>query len=93
MENPIVRQRILEYRKLASADTLAEAKLLGLTKQETKEYLFDADSNAIWDAEAGNPYTKFLYKKTEVISAPVYTELGFLSDEEYKRVMGKDRQK
>jgi hypothetical protein len=93
MDNPIVQQRVIEYRKLASADTLAEAKLLGLNQQETKEYLFDADSNAIWDAQAGYPYTKFLYRKAETIGGPMYTELGFLSDEEYKLVTGKNRQK
>ena len=83
-------ERVNAYRKLAAADAAAEAKLLGLTQEEKKTYMFDADSNAIWDAQAGVPYKKFPYKKPET-PGPPYTELGFLSDEEYKKIMGKER--
>ena len=83
-------ERVEAYRKLAAADAAAEARLLGLSQEEKKKYMFDADSNAIWDAQAGIPYTKFPYKKPEA-PQPTYTELGFLSDEEYKKITGKVR--
>ena len=83
-------ERVEAYRKLAAADSAAEAKRLGLSQEEKKTYMFDADSNAIWDAQAGLPYIKFPYKKTEA-PGPAYTELGFLNDEEYKKIMGKER--
>ena len=57
-------------------------------------FLFSADSNAIWDAQEGRAYRKPVYTKpVEQPIAPMYDELGFLSDEEYKRIMGKERQK
>ena len=85
--------RVLEYRGLAAKDAKAQAAELGLSAQETKSLLFDADSNAIWDAQQGSPYQKHLYKKPIEASQPRYTELGFLSDEEYKRIMGLPRPK
>jgi hypothetical protein len=82
---------IMERRKQAAIDGKAEAIKHNLNKEETRNFLFDADSNAIWDAEAGLPYSPFLYvKKLEELKTK-YTELGFLSDEEYKQVTGKIR--
>jgi hypothetical protein len=85
---------IMERRKQAAIDGKAEAIKHNLNKEETRNFLFDADSNAIWDAEAGLPYTPFLYvKKPEEPNEPqaIYSELGFLSDEEYKQVTGRAR--
>jgi hypothetical protein len=81
----------MERRNKAAIDGKAEAKKNNLNKEETRNFLFDADSNAIWDAEAGLPYSPFLYVKKPEEPKTIYTELGFLSDEEYKRVTGKCR--
>ena len=92
MNNP-VNARVREYRRLTAADARAEAERLGLNEEERAKFFFSADSNAIWDAQAGYRYTKPVYKKRVEEPAPVYDELGFLTDEEYKKITGKDRQK
>jgi hypothetical protein len=47
---------IRERRLKASLEAQDLAKKAGLTEEETKAYLFDADSNTIWDGEANMPY-------------------------------------
>jgi hypothetical protein len=47
---------ISERREKTAVEAKKLAKEAGLNKQDTKDYLFDADSNAIWDAEANMPY-------------------------------------
>jgi hypothetical protein len=93
MNDPVVIARVAEYRKLTAADAKAEGRRLGLNKEELDTFLFSADSNAIWDAEQGRPYTPPVYSPPAPLVTPMYEELGFLSDAEYKRIMGKERQK
>ena len=94
MENATVRQRVMKYRAAASKDAQAIARELGLTAEETNNFLFSADSNAIWDAQEGRAYRTPVYTPREPpIVAPMYDELGFLSDEEYKRLTGNERKK
>jgi hypothetical protein len=51
------KMAILRERRLkTSIEAVALAKEFNLTKEETNAYLFDADSNAIWDGEANMPY-------------------------------------
>lgn len=92
MDNATVRQRVMEYRAAASKDAQAMAKDLGLTSEERNRFLFSADSNAIWDAQEGRAYRKPIYTPPPPpMIVPMYDELGFLSDEEYKRITGKER--
>jgi len=78
-------------RKQAAADAARDAQLLCMTSAETKAFMFDADSNAIWDAQQGRPYTKHIPSPT-LEQGPLYSELGFLTDDQYKIVMGKARE-
>jgi hypothetical protein len=92
MNDPVVIARITEYRKLTAAHARAEGCRLGLNKQDLDSFLFSADSNAIWDAEQGRPYTAPVYTApAPQLIVPMYDELGFLSDSEYKRIMGRER--
>jgi len=92
MNDPVVIARITEYRKLTAVHARAEGRRLGLNKQELDSFLFSADSNAIWDAEQGRPYTAPVYTTpAPQLIVPMYDELGFLSDAEYKRLMGTER--
>jgi hypothetical protein len=94
MNTPAVVARVREYRRLTAADVKTEALRLGLTAEEADSFSFTADSNAIWDAQEGRDYRKPVYtKRLQQPVVPMYDELGFLSDEEYKRIMGKERQK
>lgn len=94
MNDPVVTARVMEYRKLTAADAKEEAARLGLSPEEKWDFLFTADSNAIWDAQEGRAYTKPLYTpRAPSITAPTYDELGFLSDEDYKRITGNSRKK
>lgn len=81
----IVRER----RRQCALDAIEMATRLGLSEAEKKEFLFDADSNAIWDAQANYPYRKPVYtpKEPRLIS-PIYSELGFLNEDEKKRLLG-----
>ena len=81
---------IQERRALARADVKADAKALGMNAEDTRNFLFDADSNAIWDAQQGRPYSRPVPPKKEE-KLPTYTELGFLSDEQFKELMGHSR--
>jgi len=90
MSDPVV-ERVSQYRKLTAADAKAEGRRLGLNKEEMDIFLFSADSNAIWDAEQGRPYTAPVYTPPAPRIVPMYDELGFLSDAEYKKIMGKER--
>lgn len=47
---------ISERRLRTSLEAQKLAKEAGLTQEETNIYLFEADSNAIWDGEANMPY-------------------------------------
>ena len=96
MNNPVVYARAREYRKLTAADAKAEALRLGLSEEEADSFFFSADSDAIWDAQAGRAYRKPVYSNPMLLLQPIvpmYDELGFLSDEEYKRITGKERKK
>lgn len=78
---------IMERRKQAAIDSKAEAIRLNLTPEQTKWYMFDADSNAIWDAESNYPYVMHQYKPKETPSVtPVYSELGFLTAEQRSKL-------
>jgi len=90
--NDAVVERVSQYRKLTAADVKAEGRRLGLSKEEMDTFLFSADSNAIWDAEQGRPYTAPVYTPpAPPFIRPMYDELGFLSDAEYKQITGKER--
>jgi len=78
-------------RVQAYADAAADARALGMSSEDTRVYLFNADSNAIWDAQQGKPYSRPVPPKKEVI-LPKYTELGFLTDEQFKALTGQSRQ-
>lgn len=92
MDNATARQRVVKYRAATAKDAQAIARELGLTAEETNNFLFNADSNAIWDAQEGRSYRTPVYTPRQpAIVAPMYDELGFLSDEEYKRITGKER--
>lgn len=94
MNNPQLVARVREYRSLAAADARTEGLRLGLNDDEMNRFLFSADSNAIWDAQEGRAYRKPIYTKpAQQPVVAMYDELGFLSDEEYKRIMGKEREK
>ena len=47
---------ISERRLRTSLEAQKLAKEAKLTEEQTKIYLFEADSNAIWDGEANMPY-------------------------------------
>lgn len=80
---------VRERRRMCALDAIEEATRLGLTGAEKQEFLFDADSNAIWDAQANYPYKKPVYKpKAADLSSPMYSELGFLNEAEKKRLLG-----
>lgn len=72
---------IMERRRLAALDAQAEVLANNLNIEDANRYLFEADSNAIWDAQQGRPYRKFEYVVKPVVNYPKYTELGLLSDE------------
>jgi hypothetical protein len=93
MNTPAVVARVREYRMLTAADAKAEGLRLRLTAEEMDKFLSSADSNAIWDAQEGRAYRKPVYTQQQQLIVPMFDELGFLSDEEYKRIMGKERQK
>lgn len=94
MDNATVRQRVMKYRAAASKDAQGIARELGLSAEERDRFLFSADSNAIWDAQQGRPYRAPVYTPPPPqIVVPMYSELGFLNHEEYKRLMGKERKK
>jgi hypothetical protein len=82
------RRLIMERRRQALIDCLAEAKRLGLNDKETADYRFGADSNAIWDAQEGKPYRFFAYTPRVVVTGPMYDELGFLTEEQKKALLG-----
>jgi hypothetical protein len=84
--------RVREYRRMTAEDGKAQSIELGLSAEETRRFLSSADSNAIWDAQEGRPYRKPVYVKP-ASPLPKYTEMGFLSDEEYIRLMGVPRTK
>ena len=90
MDDTVV-ERVSQYRKLTAADAKAEGRRLGLSKEELSNFLFSADSNAIWDAEQGRPYTAPVYTPPVPAVSPMYEELGFLTDAEYKQITGKER--
>lgn len=78
---------IMERRKQAAIDSKAEAIRLNLSPEETKWYMFDADSNAIWDAQSNYPYRMHMYKpKDPPPVKPVYSELGFLTAEQRSKL-------
>ena len=80
---------IMERRRQAAMDSKAEALRLNLSPEETKWYMFDADSNAIWDAQSNYPYRMHQYKpKDPPATTPVYSELGFLSPEQRSILFG-----
>jgi hypothetical protein len=80
---------VRERRRMCALDAIEVALRLGLSETEKKEFLFDADSNAIWDAQANYPYKKPIYKpKILTVPSPIYSELGFLNEEEKKRLNG-----
>ncbi len=94
MNTPTVVARVREYRMLTAADAKTEGLRLRLTDEELDKFLFTADSNAIWDAQQGRAYRKPVYTvPPQQLIVPMYDEMGFLTDEEYKRIMGKERQK
>jgi hypothetical protein len=94
MDNATVIQRVRKYRADAAKDARDIAAELGLTAEERSNFFFSADSNAIWDAQEGRAYRKPVYTPPPPpMIVPMYDELGFLSDEEYKRIMGKERKK
>lgn len=94
MNDPNLSIRIKKYRTLAAADASAEGLRLGLKEEEMTSFLFSADLNAIWDAQHGRQYKKPVYTMGVLQSiTPMYNELGFLSDEEYRKIMGKEREK
>jgi hypothetical protein len=70
---------IRERRAQAYADAAADASALGLSEGDTRAFLSNADSNAIWDAQQGMPYRRPVPPKKEVV-LPKYTELGYLSE-------------
>lgn len=70
---------IRERRAQAYADAAADARELGLSLEDTRAFLSNADSNAIWDAQQGVPYRRPVPPKKEV-ALPKYTEMGFLPD-------------
>jgi hypothetical protein len=78
---------VRERRRQCALDAIEMATRLGLSEAEKKEFLFEADSNAIWDAQANYPYKKPVYKPKEpTLTSPIYSELGFLSETEKKRL-------
>ena len=97
MNTPAVYARVREYRRLTAMDARAEALRLGLSEEEADSFFFSADSDAIWDAQVGRAYRKPVYSNPVLLLlqpiAPMYDELGFLSDEEYKKITGKERKK
>jgi hypothetical protein len=94
MNHPEIVARVREYRSLTASDARAEAQRLGLGEEERTYFLSNADSNAIWDAQEGRAYRKPVYTPRQPpVTVPLYDELGFLTDEEYKRIMGKERKK
>jgi hypothetical protein len=94
MNTPAVIARVKEYRMQTAKDAQEEATRLALDSEETQTFLFSADSNAIWDAQQGRQYRKPVYTPRPLPTiVPMYDELGFLSDEEYKRLTGKERKK
>jgi hypothetical protein len=78
-------------RAQAYSDAAADARALGLSAEDTRVYLFNADSNAIWDAQQGRPYTRPVPPKKEV-ELPKYTELGFMTDEQFTALTRQRRQ-
>ena len=69
---------IRERRARTHVEAQRLAKEAGLNDEETKDYLFSADSNAIWDGEDDKPYTPPkppVIKKEE--QNPMYSEKGF----------------
>ena len=65
----------MALRKRARDDALEDAKTANMTESETQWFLAEADSNAIWDGEAGLPYRRFPIKyKSELIAGPMYKE-------------------
>lgn len=74
-------EKVAMIRKRRQMNALESQKLAleaGLNEQETKDYLFHTDSNAIWDGEANRPYrspSPPVIKKRE--NMPVYSEKEF----------------
>jgi hypothetical protein len=83
---------VRERRRMCALDAIELAAQLGLSEAEKKDFMFSADSNAIWDAQANYPYRKPVYTpKQPAVTGPMYSELGFLSEEQKKRLFSGTR--
>jgi hypothetical protein len=71
----MIRQRRLR----ASLEAQKLAKQAGLNDEQTKIYLFEVDSNAIWDGEANMPYSppKAPTPDKNIEPTPMYSEKAF----------------
>jgi len=77
--NSIPTSLVAERKYQAGQDALADAEARGFTAEQTRNYVFDAQSNAIWDAQQGRPYKKPSPPLPPSTPHAAYTELGFLN--------------
>jgi hypothetical protein len=78
--------KIRERRALAHKDASAIALNMNMDEAETKRFLSSADSNAIWDAQQNLPYRTPVPPKPVEPVGPMYSELGFLSDTQQRKL-------
>jgi hypothetical protein len=72
--------RIREMRKRAYDDAVEDARIANLTEAETRRFIAEADSNAIWDGEAGRSYRRFPVAAAAAAAAtevPMYKEMTY----------------
>lgn len=74
----LVRERRVQCAKDAKEECIKH----NLNEEESKSFCSSADSNAIWDAQANQPYRKPVYAPKPALVNYVYSELGFLSNKE-----------
>jgi len=87
-----LHNEIRKRRAQAHRDALEDARALGMNEEETRAFLSSADSNTIWDAQQGHRYKRAMPPKKEP-ELPKYTEMGVLSDEQFKALMGHNRER
>ena len=73
---------VRERRAQCSKDAKEECIKHNLSEEEAKSFCSSADSNAIWDAQANQPYRKPIYAPKPAILKVEYSELGFLTSKE-----------
>lgn len=78
---------VRERRAQTYKDAREECIKHGLNEEESSRFCSSADTNAIWDAQANKPYVKPVYIPKPLPNiAPMYEELGFLSEAEKQKL-------